>query len=64
MTQQKAQSIVGKALLDNIKSLLRTGDFNKAEQQLLNIVAAGSDDAEVFYMLAVSQRYLKNIPQL
>jgi tetratricopeptide (TPR) repeat protein len=62
MTQQKAQSIVGKALLDNIKSLLRTGDFNKAEQQLLNIVAAGSDDAEVFYMLAVSQRYLKKYP--
>jgi tetratricopeptide (TPR) repeat protein len=54
-----SHDIVDEALLDDIKSLLRAGDFAKAEQQLLDIVAAGSDHDEVFYMLAVCQRYLK-----
>jgi tetratricopeptide (TPR) repeat protein len=44
--------------MEEIKALLRAGDFTKAEQQLLDIVSAGPDHEEVLYMLAVCQRYL------
>jgi tetratricopeptide (TPR) repeat protein len=50
---------VGDELLEEIKGLLGSGDFAKAEQRLLDIVAVEPDHEEVLYMLAVSQRYLK-----
>jgi len=52
------------ALIKDIKLLLQSGDFTKAESQLLDLVASGPDHEEVLYMLAVSQRYLKNTPWL
>jgi len=50
------------ALINDIKLLLQSGDFTKAESQLLDLVASGPDHEEVLYMLAVSQRYLKKHP--
>jgi len=50
------------ALIKDIKLLLQSGDFTKAESQLLDLVASGPDHEEVLYMLAVSQRYLKKHP--
>ena len=50
---------LSEALMNDIKLLLQSGDFTKAESQLLDLVASGPDHEEVLYMLAVSQRYLK-----
>ena len=57
--KSRSDDIVNKELMEEIKALLRAGDFTKAEQQLLDIVSAGPDHEEVLYMLAVCQRYLK-----
>jgi len=50
-------------MLAEIKPLLQAGEFSLAEEKLLVLAVDAAEHDEVFYMLAVCQRYLKKHTQ-